>query len=478
MSTRTLRSRIPKKLLIFIAIILLVGLAMALIDFSPNLDYLRARMLSGPQEGNYHAVVTGLSERAHPRGGRIENVATDGSRDNLERLAAGCNAHFALVQDGLPAPAGEHEIELIGRLQKSESMFFVGKDAHQFTRFAQLAGMTIGVGPAGSGTDHLARAILEADDFKSLGLRLQNHEIGAQLDLLQRGVLSLGVFVLDEDAQLIRTAVRERGLQLASFAHLDVIARQHPFLSHGRIGAGQFDAVRLLPPTDTRVLRVGTLVLGNGCADHAEMVALLSLLDDTFPGFIDFNRNRPGHRDFELSSSARRFFDNGGPEFTDRHVPWLVSLLPPTNWVYIIMSLSILFNLMGLGHRFRLWRLDANTDKAVQTVRVVLGERLTPAEIEQLSPSAAHITEDGLENLERAMADLDRLRAKCRRQAASMLVPMGNEWKYRYSEQQMEEFLTALRKFRCKAENMAASNAARPGSPSVTDPDAHEEAPA
>lgn len=454
MSVRKKLSRIPIKLVAAIGIIALVGAAIAAIDFAPNLDYLRVRMLSGPPEGNYHPMVAGLAELAAAQGGEIDNRATAGSSDNLTRLAGSCDAHFALVQDGLPGPKGAR-LQLVGRLQKSESVFFIGRDAHRLTRFADLAGMTIGVGPTGSGTDQLARTILEAEDFRSLGLRLENHPVDRQLELLAQGTLPLGVLVVDEDAALIRTAVRERGLQLAAFAHLDVVARRYPFLGRGRIGAGQYDPVRLLPPVDKQVLRVGTLVLGNKCTDHAQVVGLMSLISEAVPGFIDYNRGLGAHPEFPLSSSARRFFENGGPEFADRHVPWLVSLLPPTNWVYIIMTLSILFNLMGLGHRFRLWRIDANTDKAVQTVYAVLGERLTPAEIDDLSPSDAHITEAGLANLDRAMADLDRLRAKCRRQANSMLVPMGNEWIYRYSEQQMEEFLTALRKFRHKAKKRA-----------------------
>ncbi len=131
-------------------------------------------------------------------------------------------------------------------------------------------------------------------------------------------------------------------------------------------------------------------------------------------------------------------------------MPWLVDIMPPSNWVYVVMSISVLFNIMGFGHRFRLWRIDAGRVAIDQTVRDTLGKRLTPEEIHDLEPEQRHRKPKVLDEIESALKRLSQLRDRCRRQSVSMLVPMGQEMAYRYQEDQIEEWLTALRLFRGK----------------------------
>jgi hypothetical protein len=397
-------------------------------------------------------MVGSMSRTAGQDSGALSAVATGGSVDNLKLLAAAaddCDAHFALVQDGVPPPEGS-ELELIGKLPKSESMFLIGRDAERFASFSDLRGIKIGVGPDGSGTNHLARSIFGSADLASLDVQLSNHNLNEQLDLLGRGELDLGAFVLDEDAALIRSAVRDRGMQLAPIANLDVIARQYPYLWHGRIGAGQFDPIRVLPSTDRRVFRVDTLVVGNGCAGHADTIAMLTLLSREHPAFLDHNRSRGKSDIYPLSSSSERFFENGGPGLLDQHLPLLVNFLPPSNLVFVIMTISVAFNFMTFWHRFRLWRIDANRDKAEQAIRDVLGGELTFEEIHDMEPKPEHEKKDVIDSIDVSLATLDKLRGKCRRQANSMFVPMGQEWSYRYHNDQIEDALNAIRPFRAK----------------------------
>ncbi len=467
--------RFPVRVAAIFGLIAVVGLLFTLIDLSPNLSRLDARMLSGPQQGNYYALVQRLANRAGAQGGTLRNEATGGSVENINRLAAdakSCGSHFAIVQDGIAGPPGS-KLRLVGRLRRSESVFFLGKNAGAITRFSQLSGVTIGIGPRNSGTDNLARRILKDDDFKRLGMTLRNFSVEEQLSKLTSGELALGVFVVDEDASLIRNAVRSRGLQIASFDQVDVIARRHAFLSRGRIGAGQYDPVALVPAQDKHVFRVGTLILGNGCAGHAQQVALLSLLSQEFPSFIAFNRASERGDLFPSNSSSQRFFENGGAEFADTHAPWLVDIMPPSNWVYVVMVISMFINITGFWHRFRLWRIDANTNKAEVLVRDVVGEGLTPREMLLLEPGPEHATPAARATLDQALATLNALRLKCRRQANSLLVPMGQEWTYRYSEQQMEETLTAIRLFRAKVATLAtpAGDVGGPTGPTASNSD-------
>jgi hypothetical protein len=112
----------------FKTVVLFVVLALSVAAFilykrAPSLAYLRVSFLSGNPEGNYYAIVDRLAGEAQHRRGRIKNLSSAGSIENINRLAAGQSTRevqFALVQDGLDWPE-DRQLELIGRLGARES---------------------------------------------------------------------------------------------------------------------------------------------------------------------------------------------------------------------------------------------------------------------------------------------------------------------------------------------------------------------
>ena len=53
-----------------------------------DLRRLDVHILSGPRDGNYHATIRELASLAERKGGRIVNVESAGSMDNIARLRA------------------------------------------------------------------------------------------------------------------------------------------------------------------------------------------------------------------------------------------------------------------------------------------------------------------------------------------------------------------------------------------------------
>ena len=218
-------------------------------------------------------------------------------------------------------------------------------------------------------------------------MQLVTGALATQLEATRKGELDLTLVVIDEDAPLVTTAVRDQGLQIAGFAHIDVIARRIPHLRTGRIGAGQYEAVKVLPAQDKRVLRVETVVLGNRCASRSATIDMLNLLTRRFPDFVRHNKETPNTTGLEPSATARGFFERGGPELADEYAPWLVDVMPPANWAYVVMGVSLLFNAMGAGHRFRLWRIDDARVKLESELSPLFGQNVTLGDIANTAPS-------------------------------------------------------------------------------------------
>src|SRR5262249_5394895 len=140
-----------------------------------------ATFLSGDPAGKYHALATSLAARARSGHGRISVVSTQGSIDNVDRLAKQerCTATFAFVQDGIPAPP-QARLEVLGRLPESESLLLLGRRDRAFATFADLRGASIGIGPESSGTAYLMRQLFKDPDLADLDVRFSYHELPEQ----------------------------------------------------------------------------------------------------------------------------------------------------------------------------------------------------------------------------------------------------------------------------------------------------------
>jgi hypothetical protein len=186
-------------------------------------------------------------------------------------------------------------------------------------------------------------------------------------------------------------------------------------------------------------------VLGNGCAGRSQLSDVLSLLSRQFPDFLRFNKDTPNATGLELTSTSKDFFEHGGPELADEYAPWLVDVMPPANWAYVVMGVSLLFNAMGFGHRFRLWRLDAARVGLESELTKVFGATATIGDIAHASPKDA--SPEQRADVERIIHALEELSARSRRYSLSMLVPMGQEMAYRYQEELMHQTLAVLRDY-------------------------------
>lgn len=258
--------------------------------------------------------------------------------------------------------------------------------------------------------------------------------------------------VIDENAQLLTEAVRDRKLQILDMAGAEVLAKRLPFARAGRVRAGLYDPVKMLPPEDKRVIQINTLVVGNGCASWSATQGLITALTGVFPDFVRTNREQSGRSGLPLAAAARSYYDNDGPDAVGVHAPWLVDIMPTATWLQLIFGFSILFNLMGLGHRFRLWRLDAKRVEIEGEIPQLFAPGISVGEIDTMPPEARHRTPEMRAAVDNLIEQLVQLLDRCRKHSLSVLVPMGQEMSYRYQETPIADLVRSLRAFRARIE--------------------------
>ena len=417
---------------------------------NPDLSFVNVAILSGSNEGNYHAIVTKAAAEAQRRHGRIANMPSAGSIENITRLAAAkasCNVGFALVQDGLPWP-DSHPFQLVAHLPGPEAFVVLGRNADRIRSVTDLRGLRIGIGPVGSGTEYLSRQFVA--QLAELDIKLSTQPLQEQLAMLERGDLDLGAMVIEPDADLLVQAVRDRKLQIVDIAIAESLAHRLPSARAGLIKAGYYDPVRGLPPTDKHVIQVDTLLISNGCARESVTQGVITVFTRVFPELIRINREQPNRTGLQYAVPAQSYFDDQGPDRVGEYLPWLIDIMPTARWLQLIFLFSLLFGAQALWHRFRLWRLDARRVRIEGDISRLFSPALTVHDIAEIEPEARYRTPEMRTRIDALIARLEQLSGRCRRQSLSMLVPMGQEMNYRYQESLVADMLHALRQFRQK----------------------------
>ncbi len=441
-------ARAPYIRIIIITLTLMVfGVIFTVIELSPNLDHMQMSILSGPEGSYFYRMGEQLASDAKKHKGKLVNVATKSSHDNLQQLrvaAANGSVQFALMPDGIKYP-GRGEFQLVARIPKPLTFFIIGRNANRYQYLADLKNTRIGIGPKGSATALIAKYLLDDTDLEGLNLQLSYFDPKVQLEQLQLGKIDAAIFLTSMDDPLIMEALRSK-LELINFANAEAIIKRKPAFNIEKIYAGQFDHVNLLPQKDKTIFTVESLLVANKGASRTDIVVLLSLLNREFPDFIAYNRQQPNNRELPYAKDLRAFIDNGGPTLLDEYAPALVSLMPPANMFHYVLVVSLLMNVLGIWNRFRLWKIDKIRAELEQQIVKYFGENLSLAEIRDLDRNAWKLDKANLDKINKLIERYQRLLHLCKSYTSSLVTPMGMENVYRYHEVLISEQLSTLKK--------------------------------
>jgi TRAP transporter TAXI family solute receptor len=124
---------------------------------------------AGPEGRAYYRLANALKSRVAARKLDLQTLATNGSKENVDLLNE-CKAQFALVQSDVahqavhghrPFDRASQYFRVVAPLYTESVQILVRSHLFIFT-VAELKGKVVSLGPAGSGTEQTARAVLEA----------------------------------------------------------------------------------------------------------------------------------------------------------------------------------------------------------------------------------------------------------------------------------------------------------------------------
>src|SRR5262249_60444829 len=121
----------------------------------------------------------------------------------------------------------------LGGPAQRESLRVLGGAGRAFRALPDFRGVSIGIGPQGSGTAYLMQLLLADKDLQELDIHLSNHELSEQARLVAEGKLDLAAFVMQEDAEFLHTIIRQYDLDIVAPQVLPGLIARFPWLSLG-----------------------------------------------------------------------------------------------------------------------------------------------------------------------------------------------------------------------------------------------------
>jgi TRAP-type uncharacterized transport system substrate-binding protein len=317
-------------------------------------------MSSGGQSGAYFAFGKRYAEILKRNGITLEVRTSAGSIENVKRLVdPNSQVSVALLQGGITSSKETPGIVSLGRVF-IEPLWIFYRGPESRDRLGHLKGSRIAIGPEGSGTRHLARALLEPHGVTGDTATLLPLSGQDAANALKSGDADVVFLALAPQAAIVQALLKDPDVRLMNLAQADAMTRIFPYLQKITLPQGSIDLARNIPAADTTLVApVAALAVRDTL--HPALVGLL--IDAArevhggsglFNGAGDFPK--PVDPELEMAADADRYF-KAGPSWLRRTLPfWLSSFLERAIVIAVPLAGAML-PMIKLGPAIYRWRI-------------------------------------------------------------------------------------------------------------------------
>jgi TRAP transporter TAXI family solute receptor len=317
----------------------------------------------------YHEAAKRYAAFFEGTGVKLEVRETSGSLNNLALLKdAKSGVDAAFLQGGLAGADDVSKLNSLGRIFYEPIWIFQRTEGAALTRLSDLKGKRVLVGPAGSGTEAVARRLLTASGVTRETATLVNADLPTYPESLEANSADAGFLVLAPEARTVKRLFDSPHARLVSLAQADAYAQRFPFLSRIDLKQGVVDFARDVPAADSLLLSTTAAVV----IRRDLHPALANLLTQAVIAVHSQPRTGAGgesallHRagvfpvsedqEFQLSPDAQRVYKNGAP-FLQRYMPFYWAVLVDRFVVFLLPALGILLPTLRLAPSLYTWRV-------------------------------------------------------------------------------------------------------------------------
>jgi TRAP-type uncharacterized transport system substrate-binding protein len=325
-------------------------------------------MTSGDDNSMFYKIADKYAKVLARNGVKLIIIKSEGSLENLKRLSnPSYRVDVGFVQAGLTKGQKIDKLISLGSVAY-EPLFIFYRGTKPVELLSQFKGEKLAIGPEGSGTNYLAKALLSMNEIGPGGstklLEMDDEE--AANDLLNGKVDA--VFFMGDSAssQLIRKLLHAPGIQLVNFTQADAYTRRVGYLNKLVLPQGAIDFGENMPAHDVHLIAPSVELIARNDLHPALSDLLLEAAKEIhgratlFQGRGEFPV--PLEHEFRISDDANRFYKSG-KSFLYRYFPfWMASLINRILVVFLpivlilIPGVRVIPSLYQWGTKMRIYR--------------------------------------------------------------------------------------------------------------------------
>jgi TRAP transporter TAXI family solute receptor len=339
----------------------------------------RVVVAAGGKTGAYYRHAQLYAEAFAREGVELVVLETSGSMDNLARMATTEEAletkdgegapqemvDAAFMQGGIASAANYPHLRSLGSLYYEPLWVFHARKSG-IRNLTDLRGRTVAIGPAGSGTNTMARRMLTDNGVtpdNSILLETGYADVLASLSPGgDKAVRPDAVFTIaGADSTIVETlGGPDSAMDLYSFDRAEAYARHYRFLNRLTLPEGSLNLARNVPGRDVNLLATtANLVVRDDL--HPAIKYLFLLAASEVHGSGDLF-SRPGEFPnkeaslFPLSDEAERFYSSG-PPLLMRYLPYSLAIIFERLKILLIPLLTLLYPLFKITPPAYRWQI-------------------------------------------------------------------------------------------------------------------------
>lgn len=356
-----------------LAIALVCAVAYWLVDPSPPP---RVTISGGQENGAYEEFAKKYASALGKQHIAVTVKRSLGSQENLQRLNnPQSGVDIAFVQSGSTeqAEAERKGLVSLGSLFTEPVWLFL-RDSKDITQLSQLKGLTINVGPDGSGVPQLFKKILSVNGVEPGDLTLGALENTPATVALLEGRIDGLVFSAAPEDLLIQMLLQTPGIKLFDFAQAEAYTRRFPFLSHVVLPRGIVDLGRDLPPKDYHLIApTATLVAREEL--HPALIDLFVQAAADIHGGAGWFRKQgefptASYTEIPVAQDAEKFYKTG-PPFLQRYMPFWLANFFERMWVVIVAFGALILPLSRIVPPLYVWKVRSRVYRWYGQLRIV-----------------------------------------------------------------------------------------------------------
>jgi TRAP-type uncharacterized transport system substrate-binding protein len=316
----------------------------------------RVTLATGPAQSAYAEFGKRYQKALAANGIEVVLLPSEGSSDNLRLLREG-KADLGFVQGGSNerASAEERGIESLGSLFVEPVWLFYQEDSARkvtptstLNALAQLQGLRLNIGTAGSGAPKLMDKLFEANKIDGQHIAVsQMEQTPATVAFLGRELDAI-VFASAPESLMVQMLLQTPGVKLMDFSQSEAYSRRFPFLTPAVLPRGVVDLARDQPPADLRLVATTTALLTREKTHPALLQLFVQAARDIHGPAGWFNRAGAfptlEHSEYPISREAERAIQGGQP-FLQRYLPFWLANLVERMWLALGVIIAILLPL-------------------------------------------------------------------------------------------------------------------------------------